>query len=237
MAGNTRQACASLRDAEWPPCGGSITRVPMAGAATRYFHSTDVEVLNRLHRLLELSNPETGHHIRRVKQISYLIALQLALSPEEALIIRDAAPLHDVGKILTPDHILEKKGPLTPQEQEIMRLHTLHGAEILGGGQSILLRTAEMVARHHHERFDGWGYPSGLAGKDIPLAARIVAVADALDALAHDRAYRPALPGVAVARHMRAEAGRQFAPDVIEALWAAMSAPGADPSEDFIASV
>jgi PAS domain S-box-containing protein len=176
-----------------------------------------LEMLRRLARAAELRDDETGSHTRRVASLAAALARAMALDEDGIATIERAAPLHDIGKIGVPDSILRKPGPLTPAEMEVMRTHTVIGARILAGGRSPLLRTAELVALHHHERWDGAGYPLRLARTDIPLPARIVAVADFFDALTHDRAYRPALPAEEVASEIARGAGSHFDPAVVEA--------------------
>src|SRR5690606_36295893 len=142
-----------------------------------------------------------GQHTQRVGELSARLAQAAGLDEETVERIRRAAPLHDIGKIGIPDALLLKPGKLTPEEYTAMQRHTVIGAEILADGQSMFVRVAETIALSHHERWDGNGYPSGLAGTDIPKAARIVAIADFFDALTHDRPYRQAFP-VARVREM-----------------------------------
>ena len=132
-------------------------------------------------------------------------------------LIRRAAPLHDIGKIGISDLILLKPGKLTDREFELVKTHTTIGAEILAGSQSPLLRLAQEIALTHHERWDGRGYPRGLAGDSTPLAGRIAAVADVFDALTHERPYKEAWPLETAVREILIQADRQFDPDVVEA--------------------
>lgn len=172
-----------------------------------------VEVVERLARAAEFRDDETGRHQRRVGEMSAALATRLGLSDQEVEILRRAAPLHDVGKIGIPDAILRKPGPLLPEEEEVMRTHTLLGAQILAGGASPLVRTAEAIALCHHERWDGRGYPWRIAGDEIPLPARIVALVDVYDALTHDRPYRPAWTVPRALELIRTEAGSRFDPE------------------------
>jgi hypothetical protein len=153
-----------------------------------------LESLAQLSRIIELRDDTTGEHTARVARLSGMIAQGLRLPSEQIRRVHRVAPVHDIGKVVVPDHILLKPGPLTAQEQALMRRHTILASEIMGGSNSEIIRLAEQVARHHHERWDGYGYPDGLAGDEIPLAARIVAVADAFDAMVNERPYRPAVP-------------------------------------------
>ncbi|HEV7388469.1 MAG TPA: HD domain-containing phosphohydrolase, partial [Gemmatimonadaceae bacterium] len=158
---------------------------------TRELEEAQVEMLQRLAAASEFRDDDTGEHTHRVGDIAALLARGIGLSEAEVDVIRRAAPLHDVGKIGIPDSILLKPGRLTNEERRIMRTHVDIGAAMLAGGHSALVQMAERIARSHHERWDGKGYPDGHAGDRIPIAARIVAVADFLDALTHKRPYRP----------------------------------------------
>lgn len=160
--------------------------------ATQEIRDRERETLLRLARAAEFRDPETGAHIQRIAAYSELIARELGLSEKKQEEVLEAAPMHDLGKIGTPDHILLKPGKLTPEEFEIMQRHAQMGYEILHGSASSVLQTAAIIARAHHEKFDGSGYPQGLAGESIPLEGRIVAVADVFDALTSERPYKKA---------------------------------------------
>src|SRR2546422_11677046 len=138
----------------------------------------------------EFRDDDTGEHARRVGELSAVLARNLGLAGDEVELIRRAAPLHDVGKIGIPDHILLKPGTLIPEEFELMKTHVKVGAGILSEGKSDLLRLAEEIALTHHERWDGTGYPVGLRGEAIPLSGRIVAVADGFHFILSLRPYR-----------------------------------------------
>jgi putative two-component system response regulator len=171
-----------------------------------------------IHRLLTAAacrDEETGAHIRRTGLFAEVLALTAGWSSAEAEKLRMAAPMHDVGKIGIPDAILRKPGKLTPEEYEIMKQHTLIGAKMLSGSNSLVLQLAETIARGHHERWDGTGYPNRLAGEQIPEAARILAIVDVYDALSHDRVYRPAFPEVVVLWMLREGQGTQFDPALL----------------------
>lgn len=178
-----------------------------------------LESLAQLSRIIELRDDTTGEHTARVARLSGMIAQGLRLPSEQIRRVHRVAPVHDIGKVVVPDHILLKPGPLTAQEQALMRRHTILASEIMGGSNSEIIRLAEQVARHHHERWDGYGYPDGLAGDEIPLAARIVAVADAFDAMVNERPYRPAVPVAEVLEVLDQESGWQFDPEVVNALF------------------
>jgi putative two-component system response regulator len=146
-----------------------------------------------------------------------LIATRLGWEPTEIDRLRVAAPMHDVGKVAVPDHILLKPGPLTPEERKLMERHTTVGYEMLADSSSAEIELAAEIALTHHERFDGSGYPQGRSGSDIPLAGRIVAVADVFDALTSDRVYRPALSVAEALDILQQGRARQFDPKVLDA--------------------
>lgn len=176
-----------------------------------------------IHRLVAASgyrDEETGGHVRRTGLFSEVLARAAGWSVAEAETLRLAAPMHDVGKIGVPDHILCKPGRLTRDEYEVMKRHTLIGAQILANSSSPLLKTAAEIALYHHERWDGQGYPHGLAREAIPEAARIVAIADVYDALSHDRVYRSALPVDEVLELMAEGLGKQFDPSLLPIFFA-----------------
>jgi putative two-component system response regulator len=178
---------------------------------------TKAEILVRLARAAEYRDDVTGRHAERVGLLSSRIADEMGLPPMEVDLIRRTAPLHDIGKIGVPDTILRKPGRLTPAEFEVMKTHTTIGASILGGSRQRLLESARDIALCHHERWDGLGYPHARAGADIPLEARIVAVADTFDTIAHARPYKHALsPGAAVAEIVRCR-GTHYDPGVVDA--------------------
>ena len=160
---------------------------------TKMIRTAHEETIHRLVAASMYRDEETGEHIRRVGMYSALMAEALGWPWEDVERIRMAAPMHDIGKIGIPDAILQKAGALAPDEFEIMRRHTVIGAAMLAGSESPVLELGRTIALCHHERWDGTGYPAGLAGSNIPESARIVAIVDVYDALTHDRVYRPAL--------------------------------------------
>jgi putative two-component system response regulator len=178
-----------------------------------------LDTLSSLALAAEYRDDATGQHTRRVADLTALIAQALGLRGEAIERLLQAAPLHDVGKIGIPDEILLKPGRLTTGEREYMKRHTLIGAELLSVGQSGTLRLARQIALTHHERWDGYGYPTGLAGTAIPLEGRIVALADTWDALIHERPYKPAWPRDAALSEIAQLRGAQFDPTVVDAFF------------------
>jgi putative two-component system response regulator len=179
--------------------------------------SSRQEVVERLAQAIETHDDETCRVDRMTRVASYL-ASHLGLDDEQILLLRAAAPLHDVGKIAVPSEILCKPGPLTPEERAEMQRHAKAGHRILTGSDSELLRMAARIALTHHEWFDGNGYPRGLAGEEIPIEGRIVAVADAFDALLSERPYRPAMSVEEAVAVIREERGSHFDPEVVDIL-------------------
>ena len=166
-----------------------------------------------LAKAAEAKDDQTGGHVQRIQRLAESISLGLGMPPPEAEAIGLAAITHDVGKIRIPDHILQKPGALSPAEWDIMKGHALAGAVILGS--SPRYRTAREIARSHHERWDGTGYPDGLGGTAIPLSARIVAVADIFDALVNPRPYKPAWPRRQALSEIEAIAGSSLDPQIV----------------------
>ena len=183
---------------------------------------TQLDLVRRLARAAELRDDDTGDHIERVSRLCREVALELGLSPSVAEQLRHASVLHDVGKIGVPDHILRKPGRLTDEEMAIMRRHVAEGAQLLADSDSGLLRTAEVIARTHHERWDGTGYPNRIAGEAIPLEGRIAAVCDVFDALLHERPYKSAWTIGEARAEIIASAGTHFDPRVVDALLAVL---------------
>jgi putative two-component system response regulator len=183
---------------------------------TAELEATQVEILERLALAAEYRDDDTGEHTKRVGKTAARIAEALGWQEGAVELIRRAAPLHDVGKIAISDTILLKPGKLTTEEFERMKQHTKLGARILSGGQFPLLQLAEQIARSHHERWDGTGY-IGLREEAIPMAARIVTVADVFDALTSERPYKKAWPLNEAIEEIQRQSGRQFDPQVVEA--------------------
>lgn len=174
------------------------------------------DTLQRLALAAEYKDEGTAAHIQRISGYSVLLAEELCLAPGEVEKIRYASPMHDVGKIGIPDAILLKQDPLTEQEWELMKQHAVIGARILGGSSSELLRTGELIALSHHEKWDGSGYPKGLAKEEIPLEGRIVAVADVFDALVSCRPYKEGMAGEEALAILKEGSGRHFDPALVD---------------------
>ena len=192
-------------------------------AATREILDREQEMVTRLSRAAEFRDPDTGAHIMRMAHYSRLIADALGLHADDQELILGAAPMHDVGKIAIPDHILLKPGILDDRELEIMKTHARKGYEILSGSKSRVLDLAALIAHTHHEKFDGSGYPQGLRGEDIPLAGRIAAVADVFDALTSERSYKPAWSAEYTLDWLQTQAGSHFDPACVTAFLARRS--------------
>ncbi len=175
------------------------------------------ESLTALAAAVEYRDHDSYEHTQRVGRTAGLIAARLGLPAREVALIRDAAPLHDIGKVGIPDRVLLKPGTLTVEEFETMKAHVAIGAAMLACARSPVLRTAADIARTHHERWDGTGYRQGLAGEDIPLCGLITAVADVFDALSHRRPYKPAWHVDAALGEILAQSGRHFDPRVVAA--------------------
>jgi putative two-component system response regulator len=184
---------------------------------TRELQKTRLEIIRRLGRAAEFRDNETGQHVLRMSHYSRLIARAAGLGDVIAETLFLAAPMHDIGKIGTPDYILLKPGKLDADEWEIMKQHVIMGAEIIGDHPDDLLSMARTVAMSHHEKWDGTGYPLGLKGKEIPVVGQIVAIADVFDALSSSRPYKKAWPVDKAIQTVVDGAGTQFDPDLIPA--------------------
>lgn len=185
---------------------------------------SQAETILRLARLMEFRDDDTGHHLHRMSSYCELLARRIGLSEERCELVRLASQLHDVGKVAVPDSILLKPGKLTEAEFEVIKEHTETGHKMLAGSASEVVQLGALIARTHHERWDGSGYPRGLAGTEIPLEGRIAAVADVFDALTSDRVYRSALSVKAAVRMMSAQRGDHFDPELLDAFLQALPA-------------
>jgi response regulator RpfG family c-di-GMP phosphodiesterase len=210
-----RAANRKLEDkAEW-----LRSEVDKALAAVR---ERDIEIVDRLSLAADYKDAELGAHTRRVGAYSEAIARHMGLPEELCDDIRLASPMHDIGKVAIPDSVLLKAGPLTEAEFAVMQTHTVIGSQILSESKSCLLRLAAEIAEHHHEYWNGMGYPNRASGRDIPLSARIVAVADTFDALTTIRPYKEAWSSEQAVEYIVGRSGEQFDPDCIIAFQKAL---------------
>ena len=182
---------------------------------TAELYNTRLEIVRRLGRAAEFRDNETGMHIIRMSKISALIGQGSGLDLEQCEMLLNASPMHDIGKIGIPDHVLLKPGKLDPAEWEIMKTHARIGADILAGHESELLEMARVIALTHHEKWDGTGYPQGLAEKAIPLPGRIVALADVFDALTSVRPYKKAWSVDEAVRFIEENSSKHFDPQLV----------------------
>ena len=179
---------------------------------------TQIEMVDILGETIETRSLETGHHVQRVAEISQLLALEYGLDEDEAEVIRLASPLHDIGKIGIPDAILSKPGKLDDAEWQVMKTHAQLGYDILKSSRRRVLQAGAIIARDHHEKWDGSGYPNGLSGEDIHLYGRLTAVADVFEALGAERCYKTAWPLEKILAFMREQRGRHFEPRLVDIL-------------------
>jgi putative two-component system response regulator len=189
--------------------------------ATHEIKQRERETVLRLSKAAEYRDPETGAHILRMAHFSMLIARELGLSEDQQQLLLEAAPMHDIGKVGIADAVLLKPGRLTPEEFEVMKQHAVYGYELLSGSSSVLLQTGAEIARGHHEKYDGTGYPYGIKGDEIPIFSRIVAVADVFDALTSERPYKKAWEVEAAVDFLVAGAGSHFDPACVTAFLSA----------------
>ena len=184
--------------------------------AKQALFKAQVESMERMAVVAELRDDSTGAHSYRVGRLASLLAKENGCDEEMIFMIDIAARLHDIGKVGIPDGILLKPAKLNAAERDVMKTHTTIGAEVLANSNIAHMQTAEEIARYHHEWWDGTGYPSGLTGDDIPIAARITALADVFDALAHKRPYKEAWSLDSTLTEILSLRGRQFDPDLTD---------------------
>jgi len=187
----------------------------MVDLRTQELLNTRLEIIRRLGRAAEYRDNETGMHIMRMSHITRLLALAHGLGADKAEILFQASPMHDVGKIGTPDHVLLKPSKLNEEEWELIKKHTTMGAAIIGEHPSELMETARIVALYHHERWDGTGYPAGLMREAIPIEARIVALADVFDALQSVRPYKQGWTIEQTLQYISDNSGTHFDPALV----------------------
>ncbi|QCU89899.1 HD domain-containing phosphohydrolase [Thiomicrorhabdus sediminis] len=182
---------------------------------TRQLHEERLQIIQRVGWAAEFNEKENGNHILRISNISALLAKNLGFDDYQCELILNASSMHDIGKINIPDSILSKPGKLDAQEWEVMKQHTLLGAQILDGNDSDLMTMAKEIALTHHEKWDGSGYPNGLAGDEIPMVGRIVAVADVFDSLTSSRPYMQKWTVEAAIELIKDLSGKHFDPKVV----------------------
>jgi response regulator RpfG family c-di-GMP phosphodiesterase len=178
--------------------------------------ATQKEIIHTLGDVVESRSSETANHTLRVAAMSMKLGELMGLSADDANLVRMASPMHDVGKIGIPDSILNKPGKLTAEEFEIMKTHSEIGYSILAKSERLILQAAAIIAHEHHERWDGSGYPAGLAGEDIHIFGRIVSLVDVFDAVYSDRVYRPAMELDRVLEIIRDGRGSHFQPELVD---------------------
>ena len=198
-----------------PPLVKARVRTHLSLVRVDELRQTRLQIVQRLGLASEYKDNETGLHVIRMSHYSQILATAAGFSEAKADDMLHAAPMHDVGKIGIPDTILQKKGPLSPEEWKMMRMHPQIGAEIIGEHAPGLLQMANVVALTHHEKWDGSGYPYGLKGEDIPIEGRIVAIADVFDALSSARPYKKAWPLADTLELLRNECGKHFDADLV----------------------
>lgn len=207
-----------------PPIVKARVRTHLSLVHMDELKETRLQIVQRLGLAAEYKDNETGLHVIRMSHYSRILALACGMSEDEADTMLNAAPMHDIGKIGIPDRILQKPGALDPDEWAVMKTHPSIGANIIGQHEHGLLAMAREIALTHHEKWDGSGYPSGLAGADIPLAGRIVAIADVFDALTTVRPYKTAWPLEKVLAFLAEQRGKHFDPALIDLFLAELPA-------------
>ncbi len=177
---------------------------------------TQKEVIFRMGAIGESRSKETGNHVKRVAEYSKILALHYGLDEQEADMLKQVSPMHDIGKVAIPDHILNKPGRFTEEEFEIMKQHAKLGYEMLQESERELLKAARIVAHEHHEKWAGGGYPRGISGEEIHIYGRITALADVFDALGSDRCYKQKWDDEKIFQLFKDERGRQFDPALVD---------------------
>lgn len=186
---------------------------------TNEIEETQKEIIFRMGEIGESRSKETGNHVKRVAEYSYLLALGLGMSKEEAELLKMASPMHDIGKVAIPDSVLNKPGKLTDEEFKLMQNHTRIGYNLLKNSNRHILKTAAVVAYEHHEKWNGRGYPRGIKGEDIHIYGRITAIADVFDALGSERVYKKAWELDRILTLFKEERGEHFDPKVVDAFF------------------
>ena len=213
----TEEQVFSAKDMEYLTLAASYSGKSLESSMlTHEIEETQKEIIFTMGEIGESRSKETGNHVKRVAEYSYIIALGLGMSQEEAEILKMASPMHDIGKVAIPDEVLKKPGKLTDEEFKVMQGHTEIGYNLLKNSKRHILRTAAIVAYQHHEKWNGRGYPVGLAGEDIHIYGRITAIADVFDALGSDRVYKKAWELDRIINLFKEERGHHFDPKVVD---------------------
>lgn len=213
----TEEQVFSAKDMEYLTLAASYSGKSLESAMlTNEIEETQKEIIFTMGEIGESRSKETGNHVKRVAEYSYIIALGLGMSQEEAEVLKMASPMHDIGKVAIPDEVLKKPGKLTDEEFKIMQSHTEIGYNLLKNSKRHILKTAAIVAYQHHEKWNGRGYPLGLSGEDIHIYGRITAIADVFDALGSDRVYKKAWELDRILNLFKEERGGHFDPKIVD---------------------
>jgi len=213
----TAEGVFTAKDLEYLKLAASYSGKSLESALLmQEIEETQKEIIFAMGEIGETRSKETGNHVKRVAEYSYILARGIGMPEEEAEVLKMASPMHDIGKVAIPDMVLNKPGKLTEEEYRTMQSHTVIGYNLLKSSRRHILRTAAIVAHEHHEKWDGSGYPRGLAGEDIHIYGRITAVADVFDALASDRVYKKAWELDRIVNLFKEERGRHFDPRLVD---------------------
>ncbi|MEK8126376.1 HD domain-containing phosphohydrolase [Paenibacillus filicis] len=213
----TRDEVFSGRDLEHLTLAAAYAGKSLESALlTAEIEETQKEIIFTMGAIGESRSKETGNHVKRVAEYSYILALGLGMSTDQAELLKIVSPMHDIGKVAIPDDVLKKPGKLTEEEFAIMQTHTTIGYQLLKNSNRSLLQAAAIVAHQHHEKWNGRGYPSGLRGEDIHIFSRITAIADVFDALGSERVYKKAWELDRILDLLREERGQHFDPQLVD---------------------
>jgi response regulator RpfG family c-di-GMP phosphodiesterase len=213
----TASAQFSEKDMEYLTLAASYAGKSLESAQlTHEIEETQKEIIFTMGEIGESRSKETGNHVKRVAEYSYILALGLGMSQEEADLLKMASPMHDIGKVAIPDEVLKKPGKLTEEEFDIMKSHTQIGYNLLKNSSRHILKTAAIVAYQHHEKWNGKGYPCGISGEQIHIYGRITAIADVFDALGSERVYKKAWELDRILNLFKEERGHHFDPRVVD---------------------
>ncbi|KPV59039.1 histidine kinase [Paenibacillus sp. A3] len=213
----TKSGQFSQKDLEYLTLAASYAGKSLESALLSHeIEETQKEIIFTMGEIGENRSKETGNHVKRVAEYSYLLALGLGMSEEEAELLKNASPMHDIGKVAIPDAILKKPGKLTAEEFDVMKSHTTIGYSLLKNSKRRILKAAAIVALEHHEKWDGSGYPRGLRGEQIHIYGRITAIADVFDALGSERIYKKAWELDPILKLLEEERGAHFDPQIVD---------------------